>query len=558
MSSSIPKEPRQMMINMMYLVLTALLALNVSAEILNAFHVVNDGINNSNDAVASKNDKTMTAFEKQMQNDPLKTGQFYQKAQQVQQSSDQLYNYIQKQKDLIVDESGGWLNKNGDKTKGTGWTEDKGPLFDDRNLDVSTYWMVEMKRGDTLQQKIQALRSSLLDIVKTIRPDAEPVYEAQLPLRIEKPKPNSDGELKPWTQSYFEMVPTIAAVTILDKFQNDIRTSESQVLDFLYKQINANDIPVDRIKAEVIAPTSYVMDGQQYKSDIFVAAYSSTQNPTILVGQLNPAIAKKDANGDYPSDITENPLIGQGTSVTVEDGMGKYTTTASGQGDQHYTGVVEVKGANGVVKYYPFDAAYTTAAAAVVVSPDKMNVFYIGVDNPVSISVPGFGNDKISAGMSSGTITGGKGKYTVRVTADGLAKGTDVSVSALQLDKTNKVMGSVHFRIKRIPDPSPEVGNLFPGPVSVATFKAQQIVIASLANFDFDVKFPVISFDLTYAAKRQDLLTDSQTGGAIFTTKMQGFMKTAKPGDIFYLDNIKAKAPDGTVRKLPSIIYKMM
>ncbi len=558
MSSSIPKEPRQMMINMMYLVLTALLALNVSAEILNAFHVVNDGINNSNNAVQSKNDRTMIAFEKQMLNDSLKTGDFYRKALQVQQTSDQLYNFIQRQKDKIVNESGGWEDKNGKKQKGTGWTEDKGQLFDDRNLDVSTYWMVEKKGGDTLQQKIQALRTNLLNIVKDIRPDAVPVYEAILPLKIEKPKPNSDGELKPWTQSYFEMVPTIAAVTILDKFQNDIRTSESQLLDFLFRQINANDIPVNRIKAEVIAPTSYVMDGQQYKSEIFVAAYSSTQNPTILVGQLNPAIAKKDANGDYPADITENPLIGSGTPVTVEDGMGKYTATASGQGDQHYTGVVEVKGANGQVKYYPFDAAYTTAQAAVVVSPDKMNVFYIGVDNPVSISVPGFGNDKVSASMSSGIITGGKGKYTVNVTAEGIVKGTDVIVSAQQLDKTNKVMGSVHFRIKTIPNPAPEVGNLFPGPTPVSTFKAQVVVLATLADFDFDVKFPVISFDLTYAAKRQDLITDSQIHGATFTDKMQEFMKRAKPGDVFYLDNIKCKAPDKTVRKLPSIIYKMI
>ena len=556
---SIPKEPRQMMINMMYLVLTALLALNVSAEILNAFHVVNSGINNSNNAVDSKNGRTMAAFAKQMQNDPLKTGPFYTKAQSVQQSSDNLYSYIQHLKDMIVNKSGGYNDKEGKNHKEPGWTEDKGSLDDDKNLEVSTRLMVEEKRADSLKQKLQDLHNNLIGVVKDIEPNDVAEFESQLPLKqdVEAPKPNSEGELKPWDASYFEMVPTIAAVTILNKFQNDVRTSEAQVLDFLFKRINANDIPVDKIQAKVIAPTSYVMDGQEYKADIFVAAYSSTQNPVIKIGHLDPNIAKKDADGNY-GELTQDPLNGGGTDVPVDNGMGHYKTTVSGTGDVPYSGVVEVKGGNGVVKYYPFDATYTAAVAAVVVSPDKMNVFYIGVPNPVSVSVPGFGLDKISASMSSGTIEGGKGKYTVQVNPDGITKGTDVVVSAQQLDKTNKVMGSVHFRVKRIPDPVAQVGNLFPGPTSSSTFKAQVIVLATLANFDFDVRFPVISYDLTYAAKRQDLLTDSQTGGATFTKKMQDFLSHAKPGDVFYLDNIRCKAPDGTVRKLPSITYKMI
>src|SRR5437867_12972054 len=97
-----PKEPRQLMINLMYLVLTALLALNVSAEILHAFHVVNTGLDVSSTAESEKNDQTFAAFKEQLKNDQERTLPFYNKAEQAKKLSDALFDSIENLKRQII------------------------------------------------------------------------------------------------------------------------------------------------------------------------------------------------------------------------------------------------------------------------------------------------------------------------------------------------------------------------------------------------------------------------------------------------------------------------
>src|SRR6185503_2522192 len=106
-SGGFPKEPRQLMINLMYLVLTALLALNVSAEILHAFHVVNTGLDVSSSAETQKNNQTFAAFEEQMRNDKDRTTPFYNKAMKAKQLSDKLFDSIEDLKRQIIIGSGG-------------------------------------------------------------------------------------------------------------------------------------------------------------------------------------------------------------------------------------------------------------------------------------------------------------------------------------------------------------------------------------------------------------------------------------------------------------------
>lgn len=547
--AAIPREPRQIMINMMYLVLTALLALNVSAEILNAFHTVHQGISNSNDAIENKNSKTMDAFQKQVGIDSAKALPFYNRAMKAQALSDEVYNNISLYMDSLVVGSGGWVDKSGIRhTKG--WTEDAGILHDESNLDVATRIMVEKGGGYVLQKEIKNLRVQLLSLIDN--PKARADLDNQMPLKIQDEIRNPEGDIKDWTNTNFNMVPTIASVTILSKFQNDVRNSESQVISYLFSRIGAKDIPLDKAIARVIAPTSYVMAGQEYKADIFVAAFSSTINPEVYVGSLNQSIAKKDQGGDY-IETTQNPIIGGGTKLKVVNGMGKYDLTAGGNGIQNYSGAVMIKGSDGTPRYYPFDGQYQVAQGSFVVSPDAMNVFYIGVDNPTSVSVPGFPADKVFASITQGSITGGNGKYTVRVVTQGSA---NVTVSVKMPDGSTKVMGAAPFRVKPIPDPTPRVGNLIPGTVNAGLFKAQQAVLAYLDNFVFNVQFPVIAFDLTYVARGQDGVQDHSVGGG-FTSLMQGWLAKAKPRDFFYFENVTVKGPDGVLRKLPAISYKL-
>jgi len=183
-----------------------------------------------------------------------------------------------------------------------------------------------------------------------------------------------------------------------------------------------------------------------------------------------------------------------------------------------------------------------------------MNVFYIGVDNPVSVSVPGFAAERVTASISSGTITGSNGKYTVKVTQPGKAI---VTVSAKQLDNTTKSMGQVEFRVKRVPDPIAKVAKQPGGAIAAAKIKVQRGMEADLENFDFDIKFQIVGFEMTYAAKRQDLVT-ARVNGPMFDSKMLDFINRAKPGDMLYFDDIRAKGPDGSTRKLPSIAFKII
>jgi len=287
---SIPKEPRQMMINMMYLVLTALLALNVSAEILNAFHVVNQGISNSNTAVDSKNTKSMASFQKELEIQGAKVQPFLDKANKVQTIVNTLIKSLEGYKGDIIKACGGWNDKSGVHHDDGAWTPDKGELEDDRNLDGATRVMIEEGNGEKLKKAIEDARNQILALIDD--PAMKKQFEGQLPLKIDAPHPTEDNPNPEWVETNFHMVPTIAAMTLLNKFENDAKNSESQILDFLLKSINAKDQKFDKMAAKVIAPTSYIMSGTEYKADIFVAAYNSTANPTVIIGGLN-ANAKK-------------------------------------------------------------------------------------------------------------------------------------------------------------------------------------------------------------------------------------------------------------------------
>ena len=362
---SIPKKPRQMMINMMYLVLTALLAMNVSAEILNAFHVVNEGIVHSNNGVDSKNSLTLSAFSDQLGKDKDKTQKWYDKAMQTKTYVDALNKQIDEYTDLIVEQSGGWTDKKEVKqTKG--WKPELGELDDDKNLEVSTRLMIEEGKAEKLKKAIEDTKSKLVALIDD--PSIKKQFEEQLPLRIDQPRKNSEGELKTWVEANWHMVPTIACLTLLNKFKNDAKNSESQMLDYFFSQIYTKSIKVDQMQAKVIAPSSYIIGGQEYKADIFVAAYSTSIQPQVIVGGLSSS-AVKDANGDF-TPTPNNPVAG-GSSIEVVAGMGKFSRSASGEGEQKYSGAVMVPNPDGSPMYYPFEASYTTAKASCIVSSEN-------------------------------------------------------------------------------------------------------------------------------------------------------------------------------------------
>lgn len=537
--------PRQKMINMMYLVLTALLALNVSNEVLSAFQLVNEGLGSSNSSLAGKNDGIYQAFEKQMENDAGKAGPHYEKAKKAKQIATELNQLLQQYKDSLVAEGGGI-------------DPESGEIVQRDNIDIATRTFVEERsktkdgkqKGKDLQERINKARTELLALI-----DEKDRANFKLPLNAEDPKAKG-GEKRTWEFATFNHVPVTAAVTLLSKFQNDVISSEGAVIEYLIKKIGETDFKFDALAAKIIAPSSYIMQGQQYKADIFLAAFNSTQQPEVFLGPLSGF--KRDKDGNWEPMDSQNPLPGgysESGMLKTQSGMAKLEQGAAAVGERKYTGIIRVKNPTGGYTFYPFEGGYQVAAKAVVVSPTKMNVLYIGVENPMKISVPGVAQNDVSAALQgSGTLNkNADGSYSAKVTAVGKC---NIAVSA-KIDGKVQSMGTEEFRIKRIPDPVPTLGGkLRGGNTQPGAIKAQSGVVALLENFDFEATFKVVSFQMVYSSKGEIFKAEAQ--GPMLTPQMKGFLDRAKPKDIIFIDEIKVVGPDNTPRKLGQIAFTII
>lgn len=545
---SIPKEPRQQMINMMYIVLTALLALNVSAEVLNAFKLVSDGMNTSNKAIVEKNAQVLDAFKSQASSE--KKDKAEASAKQAQILIDEFIANVESMRYEMISRSGGWkVDEEGDST-----------IKDLKNYNDPTAYLINQKKGEELKGMIDGLRDALLSL-PALDPAKRDLLASQMTLSTSyNEKEAKKLGKKSWAEYNFDHVPVVAINTLFDKFKGDALTSGGLVIETLFSELGKVKYDFNALAAQVFAPANYILSGQDYKAEIFITASNKDQQTEAFMGKFDPSIEVRDKETGMFKKLDKNPLQGGGTKVDkIVNGRAIFEEKASGVGEVTKTGVIRVPKPNSVGEYefYPFELNYQSAQAGVVVSPDKMNVFYIGVDNPVSVSVPGFPPDKVSPSLTkSGTITkaSGTSKYTVRVNAPGE---TDVVVSATLPDGTRKSMGTVPFRIKRVPDPVAMVGTFKGGKVPANKMRPQRGVLAVLENFDFDIRFNVISYEFTYAAKRQDLIVKQGTGPS-FTSDIVALLSSAKPGDVIYIDEIKVVGPDKTTRKLPGIVFTLI
>ena len=503
------ETPRQRMIGMMYLVLTAMLALNVSEEFMNAFKLVNDGLVTTAGNFSAANKITYDAFEASLRNDPVKTKPFYDKAQLAKKYTSELDAYIETIKNELTELAGGIDEETGDIAKRS-------------DMEIGTQLMLTAKRGTELKAKILETRAKFMNLV-----DSKDRAEFNFSLNAVEPPKDKEGVKKSWEEKNFQGVPVTAIVTLLSKNQNDNKNAEAEVVKYLLTKINATDFKFDQLEATVVAPTSYVLVGQTYEADVFISASSKSQAPNIVVG---------------------------GRSLPVENGKGKYKVTPTQEGFIKWGGVINIKGPDGSIKPYKFESEYQSAKPTAVISADKMNVLYIGVDNPISVSVPGLPKEKLRASIvGKGALTGGNGKYIARVTEAGKVM---ISVSG-EVSKGNvKVLGGMEYRVKRVPDPVAKVGGITSGPMNASQLRAQRGVFAVLENFDFDLKFNVKSYTVTIIRARQDPLRISVSGAGI-TSEVTSAMNALGPKDKVLFDDIIASGPDGSNRRLNSVIISV-
>lgn len=532
------ETPRQKMIGMMYLVLTALLALNVSKEILNAFVIIEEGLNTTNTNFDGKNGILYSKFEKAMADNKTKTKPWFDKAQQAKKLSADLCSYV----DEIKSELYQRIQKI-EKTAADTFQLKHLDSKDENNIPTEILIGAgadpENPTGKSkeLKEKIEKFKADMTALV----PEKERIG-LKLGLSTEDMYSIGDEKMVSWESNMFAHQPAAAVFSVLAKIKNDIKNAESDVVSTLLKSIDANDFKFDAIEAKVVAPTSYIVAGEKYTADIFVSAHSSTQNPEIVIGQVDTSNAKQPK------------ILGTGSPVTVVDGVGKYEVATGAEGVQEYHGLINVKAPDGSIKAYPFHGEYMVARPSMAVSPTKMNVFYIGVENPVDISVAGAAPTDVVATLSgaTGSITSkGQGHYVVNVKA---GQKCDINVS-VKTKTGSKSMGKMEFRIKKVPSPLASFAGITgDGKASKGELQSAGGLIPKLEDFVFDLKFPVVSWVMSMNVN--GAFVDYPAQGPGVTSSMKELLNRAKSGGKVLIEQVKVQAPDG-VRSIPGCVIKI-
>jgi len=522
---SLPKEPRQKMINLMYLVLTALLALNVSNEILNAFRTLSSSIDKSNVSIDQRN-KDLYAQIIANEGQPgqaEKVKPFRLKADDVVLKANEMVAYLDSWKRRIVMEAGGYAkDKDGKSPEDT--------VFPDRmdNIDATTLLLVEKKGGDSLKNRIESMRTYLLSMIS---PNEQSAIDPLMPLRVEKVKPNDHNPTGDWSIGNFEHMPAIAALALFSKYQNDVRASEALIIKQLYDDAHSKDIKFDTIAAVAVPKQSYALEGDKIEATILLAAFNRHLNPTI-------------------------GSAGGGSTKPAVNGIIQWETVASGTGLKTVQGTINLKDESNHEKSYPWKFEYMVGTTGASMQLDKMNVFYIGVDNPVTVTAAGYSVEDVSLGMPAGTsATGGKGHYAIRVEKPGTI---EVAINAKTKEGAIKKVGSMTVRVLRIPDPVAKLGGKTGGAMAASTFRAQIAPAAVLENFIFDAKYTITHFSVSALPKGKDIQGPydvTNAGGCRLgdNANIRKLIDMSRPGDRIFIDDIKAVGPDKQTRSLPGI-----
>jgi gliding motility-associated protein GldM len=482
---ALPQEPRQKMINLMYLVLTALLALNVSSEILNAFQVVDKSMQGSTKITNASTDQIMSSFKTKM-NDPSSRANatiWMPKAQSAITLCQKAYDDIEAAKKQLL------------TMKDTSISKD--------NLEASTHIFVEEKGGEAIYDKMVQLQKDLWAIDPVIAKE----FAEGLPIDFAKTDPDKTA----WAYKSFHMMPTVAALTMLSKFQADVKTSENKIAAFCHSKVGEVVVKYDNFAALVGQSSSYLPPNSKIKITGGLGAYSSSNTPSVSIN---------------------------GQNVAVANGQGSTEFDAGGPGTHSANVTVTFKDQNGLTQTKTETVNWTVGQpGSSSVSADYMNVFYLGVPNKVSVGTSA-GWDKTQVSWGGLSASGSQGNYMV--TPQGGEREENITVTS------NGTSSSFKFRIKRLPPASVTCAGQKSGAIGTNTLIAQGGVIAKLENSDFAAQYTVESYKVTVNGKNG--YQEAQNNGNRWSGSAGTLISGLKPGSSVTFENIKVKGPDGLVR----------
>lgn len=507
-----PLSPRQKMINLLYVVLMAMLALNISTEVLNGFSIVEESLNRTTANSTKENRALYNDFALQMQSNPEKVKVWYEKANMVRQMSDSLYNYAQALKQQIAEEA-------------DGKKADVQDIKNKDNLEAASNVMLApiTGQGKKLYNQINSFRTRILQLVTDPRQRA--IISSNLSTEIPR---NAHTMGKNWQEYMFENMPVAAAVTLLSKLQSDIRYAEGEVLHSLLSNIDMKDIRVNKLSAFVVPEKTTLYPGERFTANIVMAAVDTTQQPEIYV------------NG---SRISSN--------------AGRYSFTAGGVGTHRFDGYILMRNARGETVRRTFTQKYEVipVPGGATVAADLMNVLYAGYANPISVSVPGVPANGVRMAMSGGSLRQvGEGRYIATPTHIG--QNVTFTVSARDGDKT-RTFPPFSFRVRKLPDPTAYIAvgtDRFKGGVlSKRALMESTRLMAAIDDGILDIQFNVQSFTTVFFDNMGNAVQIT-SAGSNFSERQREQFRQLQRNRRFYITQVKATGPDGIMRTLPGAI----
>ena len=541
------QSPRQAMINMMYLVLTALLAMNVSKEILDSFITVNNGLENTKLSLNDKMSTQYASFEAFAKENEKKYGAAWNEAKKIKIAGAEIIAYVDSIKAKAIMTAEGWPRDS--VVLGDGRIVDLAKVTKKDSHDELTNLLIgdepaNPKDGPMSATDLRTKLEAFRELVKNSRKDDTELSASMDRVFNFDDRKDASGTMNNWQSINFYHVPLAAGITILSKIQADVRNAEGEVVKRMMDAVEGKSFKFNKLTTIVKPLSSYVTVGSKYTAEIFLGAYDDQNAPEVYIagpGATVDTVAKK--------------INGEAIKLPMNGAKAVLERVAGGAGLQTVRGIIKFKPVGGEETVEWFETTYEVAAPSLVVSPTKMNVFYRGVDNPVSVSVSGYSNKDIMATASNGTLTKSADGYIMR---PGKEAEATIGATVTNPDGTKKPMPGMKFRVKNVPNPTPYFAGKSVNDENIkkAELTAAAGVIAKMENFEFDLKFEVVEYRVTMIVNGVPL--EKVTKGAAVSGDMKEMFKKAKPGQKIYIEGIKARGPDGTVRNLGGLSFKVV
>ena len=498
--------PRQKMINLMYLIFIAMLALNMSKEVLSAFGLLNERLADSNTATEARNTAFMNNLATKASEQAEQYGAVKEKADQISSMSNELDTYLSDLKTGMV----GTLKP--DETEDYE-VQDKSDYLDQKLFQGDKL----SPEGQTFISKIDAYREGVISLIGDSYPSIASDVEAKFKTQ---PVERRDGVEVPWLNYHFEGFPLVASRTKLTQMQNDIKTTQSEILSKMLAGQQEVALSFTNYNTLLETSKSAYYAGEEFDGGIVLGRTDPNTKPSRVELTLDGRPLKEN-------------------EYSFEGGKVKLNISAGSAGDHTIEGNL-IFAEDGKDIEVPVKSTFSTISKpnSAVISADKMNVVYSGVDNPMTVSIPGIPDNKVNASAAGLSRVSGS-KYVMRPTT-----GSTVTITASgTLPDGQKISTPKEFRIKGIPAPTGAVR----GETGIVRMQRQGLEIASISaileDFDFDLNLRVTGFSFKVSGQPTVIVS-----GTKLNAQAKAALRRAKRGEAVQIYDINTSISGSNVK----------